>query len=150
MRAVLGSFAPKSFVLTILALGWLFTAAWAQGDSAAMERVLTQMDTAARNFKSAEANVVQDQYDRVINETDTEKGKIYFRREGGEVQMAADFLEPDKKDVIYSGGVGSLEDLEALASLRHPRLAGVIAGKALYEGRFTVAEGQEALCSFAV
>jgi len=53
-------------------------------------------------------------------------------------------------EVIYSGGVGSLEDLEALASLRHPRLAGVIAGKALYEGRFTVAEGQEALCSFAV
>ncbi len=62
------------------------------------------MDTAARNFKSAEASVAWDQYDKVINETDTEKGKIYFRREGGEVQMAADFLEPDRKYVIYSGG----------------------------------------------
>ncbi|MGB6385540.1 MAG: outer membrane lipoprotein carrier protein LolA [Terriglobales bacterium] len=104
MRAVLESFTLKRFVLTTLALGWLSTAAWAQGDSATLEHVLSQMDTAARNFKSAEANVVQDQYDRVINETDTEKGKIYFRREGGEVQMAADFVEPDKKYVIYSGG----------------------------------------------
>jgi outer membrane lipoprotein-sorting protein len=99
MRPVL-----TTFVLTTLALGGLSTATWAQGDSAALEHVLIQMDTAARNFKSAEANVVQDQYDRVINETDTEKGKIYFRREGGEVQMAANFLEPDKKDVIYSNG----------------------------------------------
>jgi outer membrane lipoprotein-sorting protein len=62
------------------------------------------MDLAARNFKSAEASVVWDQYDKVINETETEKGKIYFRREGSEVQMAADFVEPDKKYVIYGGG----------------------------------------------
>jgi outer membrane lipoprotein-sorting protein len=97
----------KSFVLTTLALGWLGTAiAWAQiaGESAGLEHVLIQMDAAARTFKSAEANVIQDQFDRVINETDTEKGKIYFRREGNEVQMAADFVEPDKKYVIYSGG----------------------------------------------
>jgi outer membrane lipoprotein-sorting protein len=69
-----------------------------------LERVLTQMDAAARNFKSTEASVVWDQYQKVINETETEKGKIYFRREGGEIQMAADFVEPDKKYVIYSGG----------------------------------------------
>jgi len=47
--------------------------------------------------------------------------------------------------LIYSGGVSSLEDLEALAGLRQVNLAGVIVGKALYERRFTVAEGQEAL-----
>ncbi|MGO8983418.1 MAG: LolA family protein [Terriglobales bacterium] len=73
-------------------------------DSCPLDKVLGAMDTAARNFKSAEASVAWDQYDKVINETDTEKGKIYFRREGGEVQMAADFLEPDRKYVIYSGG----------------------------------------------
>jgi len=86
-------------------VGLLLTAAaLPQSDSAGLERVLGQMDTAARNFKSAEASVVWDQYDRVVNETDTQKGKIYFRRENGEVQMAADFIEPDKKYVIYSGG----------------------------------------------
>jgi phosphoribosylformimino-5-aminoimidazole carboxamide ribotide isomerase len=46
---------------------------------------------------------------------------------------------------IYSGGVGSLDDLRALAELRQVNLGGVIVGKALYEGRFTVAEGQRAL-----
>jgi phosphoribosylformimino-5-aminoimidazole carboxamide ribotide isomerase len=46
---------------------------------------------------------------------------------------------------LYSGGIGSLEDLRALASLRMLNLAGVISGRALYEGRFAVREGQEAL-----
>jgi phosphoribosylformimino-5-aminoimidazole carboxamide ribotide isomerase len=46
---------------------------------------------------------------------------------------------------LYSGGIGSVEDLKALRSLRLVNLAGVISGKALYEGRFTVAAGQAAL-----
>jgi phosphoribosylformimino-5-aminoimidazole carboxamide ribotide isomerase len=46
---------------------------------------------------------------------------------------------------LYSGGIGSLDDLRALRSLRVVNLAGVISGKALYEGRFSVREGQEAL-----
>ncbi len=37
------------------------------------------------------------------------------------------------------------EDLDALAALRQVNLAGVIVGKALYEGRLTVADGQAAL-----
>jgi phosphoribosylformimino-5-aminoimidazole carboxamide ribonucleotide (ProFAR) isomerase len=48
---------------------------------------------------------------------------------------------------LYSGGVGDVEHLSALAALRQVNLAGVIVGKALYEGRFTVAEGQAALDS---
>jgi phosphoribosylformimino-5-aminoimidazole carboxamide ribotide isomerase len=46
---------------------------------------------------------------------------------------------------LYSGGIGSLEHLRALARLRKVNLAGVIAGKALYEKKFTLAEGQAAL-----
>jgi phosphoribosylformimino-5-aminoimidazole carboxamide ribotide isomerase len=46
---------------------------------------------------------------------------------------------------LYSGGIGSLEDLEALRALRLVNLAGVISGKALYEGRFSVRDGQAAL-----
>jgi phosphoribosylformimino-5-aminoimidazole carboxamide ribotide isomerase len=45
--------------------------------------------------------------------------------------------------VIASGGVGSLDDVVALAGV--PGLAGVITGKALYENRFTVAEALDAL-----
>jgi len=46
---------------------------------------------------------------------------------------------------IYSGGIGSLDDLRALAAMRHVNMGGVIVGKALYEKRFTVAEALDAL-----
>jgi phosphoribosylformimino-5-aminoimidazole carboxamide ribotide isomerase len=46
---------------------------------------------------------------------------------------------------LYSGGIGKLADLEALAAMRQVNLGGVIVGKALYEGRFTVREAQRAL-----
>ena len=50
---------------------------------------------------------------------------------------------------IYSGGIGSLADLRALVGLRQVNLSGVIVGKALYEQRFSVGEGQQALESQA-
>jgi phosphoribosylformimino-5-aminoimidazole carboxamide ribotide isomerase len=46
---------------------------------------------------------------------------------------------------LYSGGIGSLDDLAMLRSLRLLNLAGVITGKALYEGRFGLREGQALL-----
>jgi phosphoribosylformimino-5-aminoimidazole carboxamide ribotide isomerase len=45
--------------------------------------------------------------------------------------------------VIASGGVSTLDDVRTLADI--PGLAGVITGKALYEGRFTVAAAVAAL-----
>jgi len=47
--------------------------------------------------------------------------------------------------VIASGGVGDLADLEALAQMDAPNIEGAIVGRALYERRFTVAEGIAAL-----
>ncbi len=46
---------------------------------------------------------------------------------------------------IYSGGIGDVEHLRQLAALRLVNLGGVITGKALYENRLTIAEGQAAL-----
>jgi phosphoribosylformimino-5-aminoimidazole carboxamide ribotide isomerase len=46
---------------------------------------------------------------------------------------------------VYSGGIGTLEHLRELAALRQVNLSGVIVGKALYEGRFGVAEAKRAL-----
>jgi phosphoribosylformimino-5-aminoimidazole carboxamide ribotide isomerase len=48
-------------------------------------------------------------------------------------------------EVTYSGGIGTLADLEGLANLREQSLAGVIVGKALYERRFTIEEAHAAL-----
>ncbi|HMM48266.1 MAG TPA: HisA/HisF-related TIM barrel protein, partial [Miltoncostaeaceae bacterium] len=48
--------------------------------------------------------------------------------------------------IIASGGVSSLDDLRRLRDLGVASLTGVIVGRALYEGRFTV---QEALAVLA-
>ena len=57
----------------------------------------------------------------------------------GLAAVAAHALAP----VIASGGVASLEDVAVLAGV--PGIAGIITGKALYEGRFTVAEALKVL-----
>jgi phosphoribosylformimino-5-aminoimidazole carboxamide ribotide isomerase len=46
---------------------------------------------------------------------------------------------------VYSGGIGTLDHLRELVALRQVNLTGVIVGKALYEGRFEVAEAQQVL-----
>jgi len=48
-------------------------------------------------------------------------------------------------ELIYSGGIGTLDDLAGLASIGAGSLSGVIVGRALYERRFTVAEALDAL-----
>jgi len=88
----------------VLASAVLSTVVWAQTSSPDLERVLTRMDSTAKNFHSAQASFVWDQYQKVIDETDSQKGKIYFRRQGSDTEMAADISEPDKKYVVYTGG----------------------------------------------
>ena len=46
---------------------------------------------------------------------------------------------------LYSGGIASLDDLRALKEMRLVNLAGVISGKALFEGRFTIEDAKAAL-----
>jgi outer membrane lipoprotein-sorting protein len=94
-------------ILFLTTAAWLCSAiapAQTVGESAALERVLAAMDSAAKNFKTTEASVVWDEYQKVVDETETEKGTIYFRREGADVEMAVDFAAPDLKYVRYTGG----------------------------------------------
>ncbi|HET7442446.1 MAG TPA: outer-membrane lipoprotein carrier protein LolA [Terriglobales bacterium] len=72
--------------------------------SGGLERVLASMDKAAAAFRTTEANFVWDQFQKVVNDHDLQKGKVYFRRQGQEIQMAADITEPAKKFVLFSGG----------------------------------------------
>jgi len=48
-------------------------------------------------------------------------------------------------DLIYSGGVGSIEDIRAVARLRHRGVRGIIVGRALYLGRFSLADAMSAM-----
>jgi outer membrane lipoprotein-sorting protein len=93
------------WVLRWLAFCALATAvAFPQDNAGALDKVLTQMDTAAKNFRTTDASFVWDDYQKVIDEADSQKGKIYFRRQEKEIQMAAEITEPDKKYVLYTNG----------------------------------------------
>jgi outer membrane lipoprotein-sorting protein len=70
-----------------------------------LEAILNSMDQAAANFHSAQTDFVWDQYQKVVDEHDIQKGTMYFRRQGSEVQMAADITSPDKKYVLFSEGM---------------------------------------------
>jgi len=72
--------------------------------SGELEKTLRQMDTAATNFRSTEADLVWEQYQKVVNEKDTQKGKVYFRKVGKDTQMMVDISDPDQKYVLYSDG----------------------------------------------
>jgi outer membrane lipoprotein-sorting protein len=73
-------------------------------DPAALENVLKKMDATAASFQSARADFVWDQYHKVVDETDTQKGTVYYRRAGREIEMMADIKEPDRKFVLYKDG----------------------------------------------
>src|SRR5689334_11681036 len=70
-----------------------------------LEGVFSQMDAAAAQFRSAQADFTWDQYQKVVNETDTQKGTVYYRRTGkGDTQMAADIQSPDQKYLLFTDG----------------------------------------------
>src|ERR1700704_492118 len=94
----------RAAITTTIVVLLATAAAWPQNNSSGLDHVLAQMDSASKNFRTTEANFVWDQYQKVIDEKETQKGKIYFRRQGGETQMAADISEPEKKYILYSGG----------------------------------------------
>ncbi|MGI8492304.1 MAG: HisA/HisF-related TIM barrel protein, partial [Acidimicrobiales bacterium] len=68
------------------------------------------------------------------------------RLTGPDVTGLAALLEATGAPLIASGGVASLDDIRQLSALRG--LAGVIVGKALYEGSFGVGEALAACRAF--
>jgi 1-(5-phosphoribosyl)-5-[(5-phosphoribosylamino)methylideneamino] imidazole-4-carboxamide isomerase/N-(5'phosphoribosyl)anthranilate isomerase len=66
---------------------------------------------------------------------------------GPNLDLLRSVCERTAAPVIASGGVSTLDDLRALADLEPIGVEGVIAGKALYAGAFTVAEALAALAA---
>jgi outer membrane lipoprotein-sorting protein len=100
----------RAGLLLLCAACWAHPAARAEQKSpAALRAVLAQMDVAAKNFRSAQADFEWDQYERVVDNTDTQTGTIDFLRQGGATEMAAHVKQfngqPDAKEVVYNGGV---------------------------------------------
>jgi len=89
-----------SLHIVLLSLSMLLQA---QG-AASLDSVLKKMDAAAADFKTVQADFVWDQYQRVVDETDTQKGTVYYRRVGKEIEMMAEIKWPDAKFVLYKDG----------------------------------------------
>jgi phosphoribosylformimino-5-aminoimidazole carboxamide ribotide isomerase len=118
------------------------------------ERVVVSAD--ARNGKVALAGWTEasevDIADAVADLTD--RGVARFlctaievdgTMEGPAVDELSRIAAATEAQVIASGGVGDLADLEALAGMGAANVEGAIVGRALYERKFTVAEAITAL-----
>ena len=75
-----------------------------------LDEVLRQMDAASEKFKSAQADFRWDLYERVVKETSTQTGTIYFMRDGALMEMGAKVLPPSAKVLEYRRGQLSLFD----------------------------------------
>ena len=124
---ILATFGPRIVVSVDVRGGMISTSGWTQ---------TTQMPASDAIRRLTDRGV------RSFVYTNVDRDVLLEGPDLDEVQRVAEAV---RGRFIYSGGIGSLDDLRGLAALRQVNLAGVIVGKALYEGRFTVAEGQQAL-----
>jgi outer membrane lipoprotein-sorting protein len=56
-----------------------------------------QMDAASAKFISAQADLKQELFTKVVHDTETETGQIYVQRKGGAAEMGIRLMPPDAK-----------------------------------------------------
>jgi outer membrane lipoprotein-sorting protein len=86
------------------ALGIPSISALAQPKPGHLDEVLRQMDAASVKFKSAEADFQWDLFERVVNQTTSQKGTIYFEKDGSKTEMGAKIFSPAIKLLEYREG----------------------------------------------
>jgi phosphoribosylformimino-5-aminoimidazole carboxamide ribotide isomerase len=120
-------FGQRVLVAVDVRRGRVSVAGWTEQTDVAPEDVLREME--ARGV------------DRFVYTNVDRDGTL----EGADLDEVGRVAAATRATFVYSGGVSSLEDLRGLRALGLVNLEGVISGKALYEGRFTVADALEAL-----
>ncbi len=102
---VVKTFAVAAAIFLCAGMGWAQAPA-ASGD---LNHVLAEMDASAAKFRSAQANFQWDQFEMVVQSTDTQTGVIYYEGSGDHTRVALDIEkadgQPAKKTIVYSGGV---------------------------------------------
>ena len=69
-----------------------------------LDEVLRKMDAASLKFQSAEADFRWDLYERVVKQTTTQTGTIYFKKQGATTVMGAKIVSPSIKLLEYRDG----------------------------------------------
>jgi outer membrane lipoprotein-sorting protein len=70
-----------------------------------LQTVLAEMDAASKTFRSAEASIQKQQFEKIVNDTTTESGTIYFLRNGSSMQVGAKFDPPNAQTLEYKDGM---------------------------------------------
>jgi outer membrane lipoprotein-sorting protein len=68
------------------------------------------MDTASTKFKSAQADLSQVNYERVVKETTTSNGSVYFKRNGNSTEMGLQLNPPNTRIIEFKNGVARIFD----------------------------------------
>ena len=99
---------PNTILILAATLATAVSAGAAGQNSSRLQQVLSQMDAASKTFKSAEAEVKRVHLEKLVNDTSTESGKVYFLRNGNSTQFGGRFDQPDLKIIEYKNGSGRL------------------------------------------
>jgi outer membrane lipoprotein-sorting protein len=87
---------PRSALFAFLTVAGLSTQLHAQA-TPQLKAVLAQMDAASARFKSAEASFQWEFYEKIVHDTSTQTGSIYFLRSGSATDMGALVLDAGAK-----------------------------------------------------
>jgi outer membrane lipoprotein-sorting protein len=96
--------ATMSFIFSTAILGVAAVPSLAQAKPGHLDEVLHQMDEASTKFQSAQADFRWDIYERVVKQTTTQNGTIYFRKIGSKTEMGAVIFPPSAKIIEYKNG----------------------------------------------
>ncbi|HEX4576105.1 MAG TPA: outer membrane lipoprotein-sorting protein [Edaphobacter sp.] len=99
-----------SLLFSAVALGATPASLHAQPKPGHLDEVLRQMDAASLKFQAAEADFRWDLYERVVKQTTTQTGTIYFKKERGSTVMGARIVSPSTKLLEYRDGLLRLFD----------------------------------------
>ena len=76
----------------------------------ALDKVLRQLDVASEKFRNTEADLKDDFFERVVRDTTTQYGSVYFERVGQGTEMGLLIQKPAVKIVHFAGGTGTIYD----------------------------------------
>ena len=93
------------FLVSAAFLGLSLASAGAQPKPGHLDEVLRKMDAASLKFQSAEADFQWDLYEKVVRQTTTQKGTIYFKKEGGTTVMGVKMTSPSLKIIEFRNGI---------------------------------------------
>jgi outer membrane lipoprotein-sorting protein len=78
-----------------------------------LDSVIAKLDSSAKNFKSAQADILWDNVQvKPIEDDDKQVGTVLFERKSDQMQVAVhlktDNGQPVQKDMVYAAGIGKL------------------------------------------